>query len=61
MGLLALVASLLAAVVCVPFSRLKKPFAKPLAIVLGGVLFVFFSWAGFVLLIVVSARAGHPF
>jgi hypothetical protein len=61
MGLLALIAGLLSAAISVPIFRMRKSYAKPLAIVLGAVLFLFFSWAGFVLLIIISARAGHPF
>jgi len=60
-GLLALIAGMLSAAISVPVFRWKKPYARPAAVVLGIILFVFFSWAGFVLLIVVSARAGHPF
>ena len=61
LGVLTMIASLLSAAISVPIFRLKKPFAKPLVVGLGVVLFVVFSWAGLVTLIMVSARAGHPF
>ena len=60
-AVLAGAAALLSALVAVPVWRLQKPYAKPLAVVLGVVLFVGFTWGGFVLLIVESARRGHPF
>jgi hypothetical protein len=60
-AVLAGVAGLLSALVAVPVWRLKKSYAKPLAVVLGVVLFVVFTWGGFVMLIVESARRGHPF
>ncbi len=60
-AVLAGVAALLSALFAWPVWRLKKSYAKPAAVVLGVILFVVFSWGGFVLLIVESARRGHPF
>ena len=60
-GLLVVIACTLSAAIGVPIYRLNKPYAKPLAIVLVIISFAVFSWAGFVLLVVISARAGHPF
>ena len=60
-AVLAGVAALLSALVAVPVWRLQKQYAKPVAVVLGVILFVVFTWGGFVLLIVESARRGHPF
>jgi hypothetical protein len=57
-ALIAVFAAALSAGFSVPNGRLQKPYAGPLAIVLGLVLFVFFTGAGFVLLVIVSARAG---
>jgi hypothetical protein len=45
----------------VPVWRLKTSYAKPVTAVLVVLLFVVFTWGGFVLLIVESARRGHPF
>ena len=58
---IAVVAGLLSAVIVSPIYRMKKPNAKLLAAVVAVVLFPMLTWAGFVLLIVVSARQGHPF
>lgn len=60
-AVLAGVAALLSALVALPIWRLRKQYAKSLAVVLGVLLFMFFTWGGFVLLIVESARRGHPF
>ena len=60
-AVLAGVAALLSALAAVPVWRLKKQYAKPLAVVLGVLLFAVFTWGGFVMLIVESARRGHPF
>lgn len=60
-AVLAGVAALLSALFAWPVWRLKESYAKAVAVVLGVVLFVSFSWGGFVLLIVESARRGHPF
>lgn len=60
-GLLVVIACTLSVVIGFPIYRLKRPYAKPLGILLAIILFVAFSWAGFVTLVVISARAGHPF
>ena len=60
-AVLASVAALLSALFARPVWRLKKSYAKPLAVVMGVVLFIACTWGGFVLLIVDSARRGHPF
>jgi hypothetical protein len=60
-AVLAGMAALLSALVAVPVWRLKTSYAKPVAAVLVVLLFVVFTWGGFVLLIVESARRGHPF
>lgn len=60
-GIIGLVAAALSGAIAVPIGRLQKPYARPAAVVLGLVLFALLSSAGFVLLIVLSARAGHPF
>ena len=60
LAILAAVAGVLSAALAYPIFRLGKPYAKPLAVVLGLILFVVFAWAGFVLLIAESARRGHP-
>ena len=61
LAILAAIAALLSAVVAVPIFRLTKPYAKPLAVVLGTILFLFFWAAGVVILIAESGRRGHPF
>jgi hypothetical protein len=61
LGLIAVVAAALSAGISVPILRLKKPYSKPLAVVLGVTLFVFLAVAGFVILIIESGRRGHPF
>jgi hypothetical protein len=58
---IAVIAGLLSAVIAIPIYRMKKPHAKLIAVVVVVILFPLLSWAGFVLLIVVSARQGHPF
>jgi predicted PurR-regulated permease PerM len=60
-AVLAGVAALLSALFAWPVWRLKKSYAKPVAVVMGVVLFVVFTSGGFILLIVESARRGHPF
>lgn len=59
-GLLA-VAGVLAAIIAVLINRLDQPYAKPVALVVGVILFVVFAWAGLVLVVVESTRRGHPF
>lgn len=61
LAVLAAVAGLLSAAIAFPIFRLRKPYAKPLAVVLGLILFVVFAIGGFILLIAESARRGHPF
>ncbi|MDA1051417.1 MAG: hypothetical protein O3C40_13175 [Planctomycetota bacterium] len=58
---LAVTAALLSGIIAVPIFRLKKPYAKPIAVVLGVILFVVFAIGGFILLLAESARRGHPF
>lgn len=58
---IAVAAGLLSAVIVIPIYRMKKPYAKLLATVVAVVLIPLLAWAGFVLLVVVSARQGHPF
>lgn len=61
LGLLAAIAGLLSAAFSFPIFRLKRPYAKPVAVVFGIILFVVFAIGGFILLIAESARRGHPF
>lgn len=61
LSILAAVAAVLSAGIAVPVFRLNNRSAKPIAVVLGVLLFVFFAGAGFVILIIESGRRGHPF
>lgn len=61
LALIAAAAALLSAAISFPIFRLKKTYTKPVAVVLGLVLFVVFAFGGFILLIAESARRGHPF
>ena len=61
LAIIAAAAALLSAAISFPIFRLKNPYAKPVAVVLGLVLFVGFAIGGFILLIAESARRGHPF
>lgn len=61
LGIIAAIAALLSAGFCVPIFRLKKRYAKPIALVVGLILFVVLSLAGVFLLILESTRRGHPF
>jgi hypothetical protein len=61
LAVIAAIAALLSGTIAWPLFRIRKPYAGPLAVVLGIILFVGFAWAGFVLLIVISGQNGHPF
>lgn len=54
-------AMLISGLIVTPLFRLKKPYVKPLAIVVGVVLSGVFAWIFFVLMIIGSAQLGHPF
>jgi ABC-type branched-subunit amino acid transport system permease subunit len=61
LAVIAAASALLSAAISFPIFRLKKPYAKPVAVVLGLVLFVVFAIGGFIWLLAESARRGHPF
>lgn len=61
LAVIAAIALALSGAIAWPLFRLKKPYAKPLAVVLGIVLFFVLAGGGFVMLIIVSAQHGHPF
>jgi hypothetical protein len=61
LGIIALVAALPSGLVAMLIWRIKKPFAKPLAIAAAIVLFLVFCWAGFIGLIVFLEGSGLEF
>lgn len=59
--LLGLPAALLRGLIVTPLFRSKSRESKALAILLAPILTVVFAWAFFMLLLIWSTRAGHPF
>ncbi len=60
-GLLMVITGLLSAAISFGVSRLQNRYAKPLAIIMGILLFIVLTSGSFVGVIVVSAQQGHPF
>lgn len=61
LGVIAGIAGLLSAGMVFPLFRSKRPYAKPIAVIVGVILFVVLSFGGVFLLILESQRRGHPF